>query len=97
MTSEQELKLLPLDEFKAHYTLLQNHITHTAVFDGCGFETTGRELAFVVTQPHNTIWTAIQENGTVCIVSGFRFVNRLYYLISEEPVPDAIQYIITDL
>ncbi|KAB2916011.1 MAG: hypothetical protein F9K23_09780 [Bacteroidetes bacterium] len=97
MTAEQELKLLTIDEFRAHYTLTKNHITHTDLWDGCGFETTGRELAFVVTQTQNTIWTAIEENGTVCIVSGFRFVNRLYYLVTLEAVPDAIQYMITDL
>ncbi|MGV3598216.1 MAG: hypothetical protein ACO1PI_10140 [Bacteroidota bacterium] len=97
MTAEQELKLLTIDEFRAHYTLTKNHITYTDLWDGCGFETTSRELAFVVTQPQNTIWTAIEENGTVCIVSGFRFVNRLYYLITIEAVPDAIQYMITDL
>ena len=96
MTAEKELKLLTFEEFETQFNLIQNPFVKDGLWDNCGFETFGEALEFVKAQPQSTIWTAIEENDSLFVVSGYRFVNRLYYLISQENVPDTIQYMITE-
>ena len=82
------------DEFDATYVLRQNHLNPNASWaigegTGCLFETYGEELQFVRLQDPQTIWTVLDgEDGNLCVVSGYHFVNRVGYLISTEPVPE---------
>jgi len=44
-------------------------------------------------QRERRLWTAIDgEEGNFCISSGYHFVNRLYYIITEVPVPEGEEY-----
>lgn len=81
------------EEFDKGFTLKKNQFDDNAGYDGCAFETYGKELDFVMKQDNAHIWTAIDgEHGGLCIVSGYHLVNRIYYLISNEPVSDSTSY-----
>jgi hypothetical protein len=81
------------DEFDATYSLRPNHLNPNASWTigdgpGCLFETYGEELAFVRSQDPRTIWTLLDgDDGDQLVVSGYRLVNRIGYLISTTPVP----------
>lgn len=82
------------DAFANIFRPKANHLNPNASFDwGAGygtlFETYGEELAFVQSQPADTVWTLLSGDGDV-IVSGFHFVNRLGYFISKTPVPPGL-------
>lgn len=79
------------DEFDEKFELVQNPY-NDAGWNGCFFETYGQELEYVRKYDPAHIWTYIDgEEGSV-VVSGYRFVDRINYLISVEPIPDGIDY-----
>ena len=85
------------DEFDRQYPLLPNYLNPNATWSlsdsggGCLFETFGEELRFVREQDPRTIWTLLDgEDGDLYVASGFHFVNRLGYLISQAPVPEGV-------
>jgi hypothetical protein len=47
------------------------------------FETYGDDIKFLEKQDPNTIWTLIDEEENMHIVSGIRFVNRLGYYVTK--------------
>jgi hypothetical protein len=70
------------EQFDAKFTMRQNHI----VMDNEDhFETYGPEHDFI-TDPFNAqhIWTVIDGDDGMCIVSGYHHVNRVYHMISNE-------------
>lgn len=74
------------DQFTEQYTFKKNHLDNNASFDGEMFETYGEEHAFVVAHDNHFIWTyQDDDNGNPCIASGYHYVNRIGYLISNEP------------
>lgn len=83
------------EQFDATYSLLPNHLNPHASWvigdgPGCLFETYGEELDFVRSQDPRTVWTLLDGDDGLCLVSGYDFVNRLGYLIATTPVPDAV-------
>ena len=79
---------MDFDEWCATYKPIQNHIDTNASFDGTMFETYGDEVAFVKEQPENHIWMyGDGDNGNTYIWSGWGFVNRIGYFITEVPCP----------
>ncbi len=93
MTSE--LIEITEDEFDATYPLITNHLRPDAGWvygetGGCLFETYGEELAFVRELDPRTVWTLVDgDDGDQYLLSGFHFVNRIGYLVSTVPVPEA--------
>ena len=70
------------------YKPITNHIDNNASFDGAMFETYGDEVAFVKEQPEDRIWMyGDGDDGGSYIWSGWGFVNRLGYFITEVPCP----------
>jgi hypothetical protein len=49
------------------------------------YETFGEEFATVKASEPRKVWTLIAEENDVFIESGYRWVNRLCYLITEVP------------
>ena len=73
---------LPYDEWFDEYQPILNEITGDEQYQ---FETYGDELAFVLAQPDNTIWTEMDGDQGVSIVSGYHLVNRIQYYITKKP------------
>lgn len=71
------------DHFKAHLPIKNPHGDR-----GWGstlWDTHGAELNFVRNQHENKVWTLMEEDGEMFIVTGFHFVNRLGYFVTEKP------------
>lgn len=69
------------EEWEVKYKPIPNHITGEC----CSFETYGDELAFVCSQDPNTIWTEMDGDNGVYLVSGYHYVNRIQYYVTEVP------------
>lgn len=57
-----------------------------ASFDGTLFETFGKELEHVRLADPSKVWTLIDAEGSTIIESGFHYVNRIGYFITERAV-----------
>lgn len=76
--------MLTVDEFIETYKPIKNSITNN---DTHMFETYGEELDYVRSQPDRNIWTELEGEDGVYIVSGFHYVNRLAYYICQVEFP----------
>lgn len=56
------------------------------------FETFGKDLKVVLSVDDHFIWTCIDGDDGVHIVSGYQLVNRIYYLITNEQWTDFEEY-----
>lgn len=93
--AKQQIKMTE-DEFYAQFNCVKNHIDTNASFDGCMFETYGAELEHVQGRLKDdvmkrTIWTIIEVEGKFYYVSGYHFVNRFGYLITEEFIKEDLE------
>ena len=77
------------DEWVQTFKPITNHLDKNASFDGMMFETYGEEVEFVKIQSPANIWMyGDGDDGGSFIWSGWGFVNRLGYFITEVPFPD---------
>jgi len=85
---------LTMEEWEATYKPITNHLDDNASFQdesghGIMFETYGDEVAFVKEQEPNKIWMyGSGDDGGTYIWSGWGFVNRLGYFVTEVPFPE---------
>jgi hypothetical protein len=86
------------DEWIATYKPILNHIDTNASFNGTMFETYDEEVEFVKQQDPKKIWMyGDGDDGGGYVWSGWGFINRIGYFITEVPCPDnvAIQVLIS--
>lgn len=81
--------------FTSLFPLLPNHLNEHASIDwgdgfGSMFETYGKEWEFVYSQPVSHVWTLVDSDEGLLIVSGRAFVNRIGYFVSRTAVPDSV-------
>jgi hypothetical protein len=73
------------DAWDAKYQPIQNHFDPK---EGSKFETYGEELDYVLsianTEPAR-VWTLVDGEDGLYIVSGYHLVNRLNYFITKNP------------
>ena len=80
---------MDFDEWVDTYKPILNHIDTNASFDGTMFETYGDEVEFVKAQDDNRIWMyGDGDDGGSYLWSGWGFVNRIGYFITEVPFPE---------
>lgn len=103
MLKKESMKELTEDQFDEQFKLVKNHLDDNASFNGYMFETYGPELAFVKTMvDKNRVVTIIEgdsdlkdEEGNeitaMYYVTGFHWVNRIGYLILENPHTEDFQ------
>ena len=79
---------MTMDEWEATYKPIPNTIVENASFDGLMFETYGDEVDFVKCWPERQIWMyGDGDDGGSYIWSGWGFVNRIGYFLTEVPCP----------
>ena len=84
---------MTFEDWEKTYKPIPNHIDENASFQddnnvGIMFETYGDEVAFVKKADPAHIWTyGDGDDGGGYIWSGWHFVNRLGYFITEVPCP----------
>jgi hypothetical protein len=82
------------DDFRERYTLVKNRFDSGSPLDGCVFGCVGEELEIVRNAPSENLWTLIESEGLWWISPGFHYVNRLGYLLTNEPrKTDESQYL----
>jgi len=89
---------LDYDEWESIYKPIKNHLDPNASFDGYMFETYDSELEFVKSQRPDHIWMyGDGDDGGTYIWSGWGFINRIGYFITEVPCPptDTIQVLVS--
>lgn len=65
---------------------IKNPFNKYAGFGGILFETIGEELEFIKKQNPKKIWTYIDgDNNDIILVSGYQYINRIGYAITQEP------------
>jgi hypothetical protein len=80
---------MTMEEWEATYKPIPNNIDTNASFDGLMFETYGAEVEFVKKAHPNHIWMyGDGDDGGSYIWSGWGFVNRIGYFVTEVPFPD---------
>lgn len=85
---------MSIEDWEKTYKPITNHLDENASFqnendDGIMFETYGDEVEFVKKQNPNCIWTYVDgDSNASYIISGWHFVNRLGYFITEVPCPE---------
>ena len=85
MNNERFIEMTEEEWFDT-YKPIKNHIEVTSSFDGHMFETYGDEVEFVKFQDNDMIWMLGDgDDGGMYIWSGWGFVNRIGYFITEVP------------
>jgi len=87
------------DEWFDTFKPIPNHIDTNASFSdgeyGYMFETYGDELKFIQEADDNVIWTyGDGDDGGTYIWSGYHFVNRIGYFITERPWVNDVQALV---
>jgi hypothetical protein len=87
------------DEWFDTFKPVPNHIDKNASFSdgehGYMFETYGDELKFIQEADDNLIWTyGDGDDGGTYIWSGYSFVNRIGYFITERPWVNDVQALV---
>jgi len=86
-------------EFIEKFKPIKNHLDDNASENGCMFETYGAELDYVrsmVISDPERVWTVLDCDGELIISSGYSFVNRFGYLITEVAAESGQEYIVRD-
>ena len=79
---------LTFEEADEQFKFIPNNYDEYSSFDGLMFETYGDEVEFVKSQSPDKIWMYGEgDDGGLYIWSGWGFVNRVGYFVSEKPVP----------
>jgi len=76
------------------YKPQQNHLDDNASFNGWMYETYGEEVdhVFKLAQTTKTVWTIVEgDEDSIFYCSGFRYVNRLGFIITENPYEGDVQ------
>lgn len=87
-----EIRTLTEIDFDQKYT--PNSKLKSENFDqGDGrFETFGKDLELVLATEDQFIWTCLDGDYGTYLVSGYHLVNRIYYLITNEPWTEQEEY-----
>ena len=85
------------NEWVERYKPLKNSLDTNAAYDGCMYETYGKEYEEVTKAPPQTVWTLISDDeGEDCIVAGWHYVNRLGYFITEKSWDSGVELVLDD-
>lgn len=76
------MKRLKEVDFDKRYTL--NTKLKSEKLDEGKFETFGKDLETVLSQDPKNVWTCVETEEGLCFVAGLHYVNRIYYLVSNE-------------
>jgi len=80
------------EEWVNKYKPIKNHLVKD---DTTSFETYGDEVLFVCEQPNSTVWTELDGDEGVYLVSGYHLANRIAYYVTDVPWDDSDDICIT--
>lgn len=86
--TRKEIKKSPFDLWWDDFQPIKNdNIDADESFDGCMYETYGRDMDCVERFKEKYVWTLLEEDGVQFVSRGLRIVNRIGYFICTKPSP----------
>lgn len=85
-------KTITNQEWEDTYLPMTNHLTN----EGISYETYGDELDYVSQQDENFVWTEMDGDNGVYIVSGYHYVNRIQYYITNVPWTEDTEIVVCE-
>lgn len=82
------------DDFDRKYTPSKTLKSEHFDDESGRFETFGNDLKTVLAYDEKYVWTCIDGDDGMYFISGYHLVNRIFYLITNEPWPDFEEYLI---
>lgn len=85
-----QTQLLTEKDFDKKYSM--NKKLKSEHFQDGRFETFGKDLETVLNQckkNEKTVWTCVDDDEGMAFIAGYHLVNRIYYLITNEPWEDS--------
>ena len=83
------MKSLTYEKWEKKYKPIQcktaEEIHAGASFNGCLYETFGKEYEFIKKQDVHNLWTLVGVEDNMMIYPGYYFANRLGYFVTEKP------------
>jgi len=74
------------DAFYEYFKPFRHPAAHYDIWGGHGLETFGEDLEIVRSYDPDFLWTVVEgDSGNEWITTGFHYVNRVCYLITETP------------
>lgn len=78
--------ILHEDTFYEYFKPIRHPDAQYDIWGGHGLETFGEDLEIVRHYDPDFLWTVVEgESGNEWITTGYHYVNRLCYLITEKP------------
>ena len=88
-------KFMTYDYWETNFKPIKNKISKYPDDSLIHFETYGEEVEFVQKADNKYIWTEVDVDYGTAIISGYHFVNRIHYYITEQPWDDEFTEILT--
>lgn len=80
-------KIYSEKEFYNKFQLVKNHFNNSTSFNGCLFETYGAEHEYVMSLINeNKVITIFECENHLYFCSGYKFINRIGYLITNDAI-----------
>ena len=74
------------DTFYEYFKPIRHPDAQYDIWGGYGLETFGKDLEVVRCHDQSFLWTVVDDgSGNEWIATGFHYVNRICYLITEKP------------
>lgn len=81
------------NEFTTKYTLIKNPFSEFRNKDDIYFAPDDIELDYVRSHDPACVWTiTIGDDGALWLYSGYHYEERISFLLTQQPVPQDIQY-----
>jgi hypothetical protein len=84
-----------IEQFQPQVNTRDPHASFDLGYGGCLYETYGADLEAVKVANPAHVWTLVEADGAMYLVSGFRIVDRLGYLLTAKPVRAGEEYAVT--
>ena len=87
MSDAMPFKKIQYRTFAKMFTITPNHFVSQEGYDPVEFfETYGEEVQYAwEMNKQNRCWTCLDCDGKLYLSAGFHYVNRLYYIITDQP------------
>ena len=84
-------KLYTYDKWVEEFQPMPNHLRNQDNGLEMTYETYGDEVEYVKLQDDNHIWTEVDGDFGTYIISGWHYVNRIHYYITNRPWKEDIE------
>lgn len=84
-------------KFEELYGPKVNHLDKNNNGDNRFYETYGEEYEYIKSLDPHYVWTEVQGDMSMLLVTGVAFVNRLSYVVCEKPWKDEFQTVVLSM